>query len=226
VNDRRSRRGVQADGKKRKKPAGEPGRGQRPKARKAPDLGDLRGRRPTTRSRERPGAHDDAAARKNGASNGTGATRKRSRKGPERAQAPQGDFVGSMYQPDANRHQHGIFVPGWALQVTRTRAELLVVAQLAYWFGVGKKGKVRAKIVQDGHHWVAKTYKKMAEETHLTPGQVRGAVRSLKGRALLVVADDVAAGHLVRYRLDPGKIQQEVEAASSGSPAGEEDDDG
>src|SRR6266446_3917557 len=76
------------------------------------------------------------------------------------------EFVGSMYQPDYRNPQEGIFVLVWAMQITRTKAELLVLSQFAYWFGVSKnpktKGKARATIVKDGYSWVYKTFNQLA----------------------------------------------------------------
>lgn len=142
---------------------------------------------------------------------------------------PSDEFVGSMYQSDGTNSQPGVFTPAWAMQITRTKAELLVLSQFAFWFGVcnapTKKGKTRTGITKRvGRCWMYKTHGQMARETHLTKHQVRGAIRSLDKLGVLIVDDDVGAGHQVFYRLDPTKIQAAVEAATSQDCVANEED--
>ena len=143
-----------------------------------------------------------------------------------------GDFIGSMYQ--VNR-QEGIFCPHWAIQITSTKAELLVLSQFAYWFGSKKDGTPRAKVQHGGYYWVYKTHAKLGRELGLRKDQVRGAIRGLVVRGIIVPDDNKRAGHVVNYRLVPtaiqkaieaAEIQEAVEAANALSPVAEEDSDG
>lgn len=135
---------------------------------------------------------------------------------------PNDDFVGCEFQAHPESRPDGVFAPRWAMEITRTRAELLVLAQLAYWLGVGKNGRVRAKIDRDGYFWVAKTYGKLGRELSLTKHQVRAAIRTLKGRGLIVSVED--DDHRVRYRLNADAIRGQVEAVQLSRVEGRGDD--
>jgi hypothetical protein len=135
------------------------------------------------------------------------------------------EFVGSLFQ-DAGR---GVYVPPWAIDVTTTKAELLVVAQLAYWLGARKggprQGRPRASIVAGGYYWVAKSYRQLARELSLTRDQVRGAVRSLKARGVLVAVDASCVGGYVRYRISRSGVERLFEPARAERLSREEADD-
>lgn len=133
--------------------------------------------------------------------------------------APPPEFVGTVYQRRKADGPEGILVPEWAVPVSRTKAELVVLAQIAYWFGETKKGQLRAKTSLDGFWWVYKSYAKLAKEVHLTRDQVRGAVRSLVGRGLLLTTDGSGGVDLPHYRLNPMAIEREVEQAERGLAA-------
>jgi len=134
---------------------------------------------------------------------------------------PEDEFVGSIYQPDAHHSQRGIYLPMWVIRITKTKAEELVLAQLAYWFGNAKSGKVRARI-HDDYYWVAKTFGKLGVETCLSKDQVRGAIRSLKKRGVLVTAEDGVPGELVRYRINLARVHALMNKAA---PLDDVDDD-
>ena len=88
------------------------------------------------------------------------------------------------------KDEKGVFVPlvlGYPL--CKNGNEMLVLAQLVYWVGRTEKGKIRARIHEDGYHWVAKTYEELADETGLAARQVRHAVRGLVKRGVLVKRD-------------------------------------
>jgi hypothetical protein len=142
-----------------------------------------------------------------------------------RPPAPADEFVGSVYQLDSHAPQAGIFVTAWAMQITQTRAELLVLSQFVYWFGVSKRGKLRARIQEGGYYWVAKTFSRLARETYLSRDQVRGAVRSLVAAGILINAGDGHEGRGVRYRLNVTAIEEAAATASLAPSAGEEDED-
>jgi len=123
------------------------------------------------------------------------------------------DFVGSKYQRTRAGGPAGFFTPDWAVWVSKTKAELTVLMQFAYWFGETDEGKLRAKVEREDHWWVYKTYGSFGAEIHLTDGQARGAIRSLVKRDLLTTDSVREAGDLPHYRLNPVAIEVEVEKA-------------
>jgi hypothetical protein len=136
---------------------------------------------------------------------------------------PPDDFTRSEFQPRSVTTQQGIFVTNWAMAVTKTKAELLVVAQMAYWLGVARNGKVRARIRRGGYLWVAKTYRKFGNEMCLTKDTVRGAMRALKRRGILVEGAGTSPGDIPIYRLCPVVIGQIL--AETVSPTDETTED-
>jgi hypothetical protein len=124
---------------------------------------------------------------------------------------PDDEFVGSMYQSKQKDGQDSVRVPIWVAQISRTKAELLVLAQFVYWFGEGKNGKLRAKIKRKGYLWVYKTYKALTRELPLSRGQVVRAIRTWKAAGVLIADDDIQEGHKVYYRLDPGRVLVMIE---------------
>ena len=130
------------------------------------------------------------------------------------------EFVGCEYQATPASRPRGVFAPAWVLDVTRSRAELLVLAQLAYWCGEARGGQPRAKIRDGGYYWVAKTHARLGREVHLTPGQTRWALRSLQARGLVVSARP-DGGRPPLYRISPAAIR----AALAVGPAGDADEE-
>ena len=122
------------------------------------------------------------------------------------------DFTASCYRSYPRDGRRGVFASDWILRITHTKAELLVLAQLSYWFGQGSNGLSRAKRLRDGHLWVYKSHRKLGEEVALTKGQVRGAVRKLVARGLLIV--EHPAEELPHYRIDPAGIDSAVADAT------------
>jgi hypothetical protein len=105
-------------------------------------------------------------------------------------------------------------VPDWAVRVTgSSKSELLVLSQFAYWFGLSNKtDSVRAKTQKEGYYWVFKSYKQLARETSLTRDAVRGAVRELCRKGILV-SRPFDRGSLPYYRLDSNAIARAIEEA-------------
>lgn len=128
---------------------------------------------------------------------------------------PADEFVGSDFQRTADkRWPRGMFVPRWAIQITRSRSELLVLAQIAYWCGWARDGKLRCKEIRDGHYWIYKTFRSLARDiaAGITRDQVRGAVRKLQARKIVVSQPD-HPHHRVLYRLSRTAIQAALESA-------------
>ncbi len=115
------------------------------------------------------------------------------------------DFIASRYHSNPATDLSGVFAPHWAVIVTNSKAELLVLSQLAYWFGVSKAGKIRAQIEWGRYRWVYKTHGKLGKEIGLSKDQVRNACRKLVTRRLLVV--DIIPGETPYYRIDPAGIE-------------------
>ena len=134
------------------------------------------------------------------------------------------DFTVSEFQPGSATKHAGTWVAHWAMTVARTKAELLIVAQLAYWLGVARDGRLRARIRRGGHWWICKTYGKLGRELFLTKGATRGAMRSLKERGIVIEAGVRSAGEIPIYRLCPVAIARIIKAASSSTDEIMEDD--
>lgn len=176
-----------------------------PRPRKPPANGSFKERRRL--SADRPPAMDNAAQAPNGGNSSTNAADRCVSPAPALAGKPSPDFVGSRYQATVQSKQKGTFVPEWVIQVTNNKSELLVLSQFAYWFGGTKDGGVRAKVEKDGRFWVYKTYGKLGKELHLSKHEVRGAVRQLVSRGLLIKMDRGNDGGCIYYRIDPLQIE-------------------
>ena len=124
---------------------------------------------------------------------------------------PDNDFVGSKFQSSPDDRVEGIFVPAWAVRVGKTKAQVLVLSQLAYWFAAykrkGELRKTRARLNKGGYIWVYKTYSQLAKECHLkTKDMARAAVRALVQAGVLLLDDDDPEPGARWFRLDPDRI--------------------
>jgi DNA-binding MarR family transcriptional regulator len=137
------------------------------------------------------------------------------------------DFTKSEFASDKKKGQKGKFVPDWVIPLVETKAELLVLSQLAYWFAISSRtGERRAKVHSEGYYWVYKTYAKLAREVGLTKGQVRGAVRKLCEKGLLVKLESSGkAKGARRFRIDPGCVAQLSAAKTTTDSLDDADDE-
>lgn len=62
-----------------------------------------------------------------------------------------------------------------------------LLGQILYWFGTGKDGRSRARIVKDGFYWIAKTRADWWDEIRITPKQYDRAAKILKERGFIEV---------------------------------------
>jgi hypothetical protein len=129
------------------------------------------------------------------------------------------DFVGGEYQRRAGEDVRGVFCGDWVIRVTRTRAEMLVLAQIAYWFAETKGGKLKVTIQRNGRWWVYKTYRQLAKDLRglVTADAARGAIRSLEQRGVLLSDYDGARSPPKLYRINPVAIERLVAAADLAS---------
>jgi len=186
----------------------------------------LHGSRRSQNQKNKSGELDDHDVKNAGRQTERSSSEKRqSTKGKRKERIMSDAFERSSYQADpTDRGLRGTFVPRWVMQITSSKAELLVLAQLAYWFGKNANGDIRAKIKRNGYFWVAKTFRKLGKEVHLSRGQVRAAIRKLREKGILVGDDNQQADEYVRYRLSARRIAHAVHEASS-RDVGEEIDD-
>jgi hypothetical protein len=135
--------------------------------------------------------------------------------GPGVAAADEPEFVASKYHRAIGDDQPGTYCPDWvALATGGSKAEYLVLAQIAYWFANTKKGTLKVRDHRDGYWWLYKTHRQLAKDTRvLTPGEVRWAVRSLVRKRLLVIRHDPAGGKPKLYRIATACVEAAVEAA-------------
>jgi hypothetical protein len=124
------------------------------------------------------------------------------------------DFAHSVFASRGERNRvPGIFVPHWACHVAKNKSQLLVISQLAYWFGTSMKKSVprpRATLKRHGYLWVRKSYKHLGREVQLSPGQVRAALRVLVEESIVVSVEDNRPGGMRWYRLHTGTIAELV----------------
>lgn len=119
------------------------------------------------------------------------------------------DFANSSFA-DEDRYKEGTLVPTWVKQVCKTGTEMMVLAQLAYWFRRGPNGiRARKLLGETGYRWVAKSYADLAQETGLETHQVRQAVKTLTVRKIIVYETHRFGGLVMNhFRLDPDAIDE------------------
>lgn len=62
-----------------------------------------------------------------------------------------------------------------------------LLGQILYWFGAGKDGKSRARIVKDGFLWIAKTRADWWDEIRISPKQYDRAAKILKEKGFIEI---------------------------------------
>lgn len=88
-----------------------------------------------------------------------------------------------------------------------------LLGQILYWFGAGKDGKTRARIVKDGHHWIAKARADWWDEIRITPKQYDRAAKILKDKGLIEIKTFKFAGNPTTHiRLMPEAINAALDA--------------
>lgn len=103
-----------------------------------------------------------------------------------------------------------------------------LLGQILYWFGAGKDGKSRARIVKDGYLWIAKARADWWDEIRITPKQYDRAAKILKDKGFIEVKTYKFAGNPTTHlRIVPEAIAAALEAwklerVSSMFPDGEE----
>lgn len=70
-----------------------------------------------------------------------------------------------------------------------------LLGQILYWFGPGKDGKTRARIVKDGRYWIAKARADWWDEIRITPKQYDRAAKILKDKGLIEIKTFKFAGN-------------------------------
>ena len=103
-----------------------------------------------------------------------------------------------------------------------------LLGQILYWFGAGKDGKSRARIVKDGFLWIAKARADWWDEIRITPKQYDRAAKILKDKGFIEVKTYKFAGNPTTHlRIVPEAIAAALDAwklerVSSMFPDGEE----
>lgn len=103
-----------------------------------------------------------------------------------------------------------------------------LMGQVLYWFGQGKDGRSRARIVKDGQLWIAKTRADWWEEIRISPKQYDRAAKILKERGFIEIKTFKFYGNPTTHiRIIPEAINAaldawKVEQVKSILPEGEE----
>ncbi len=87
----------------------------------------------------------------------------------------------------SNNPPRTLCMPHWVLDIVEEGNEILVLAQLNYWFRLGDNNQLRAQVQLDGHVWVAKTHAKLGAEVRRNERQVEKAVKALRRKGFIVV---------------------------------------
>lgn len=85
--------------------------------------------------------------------------------------------------------------PGLVRALDGKAAQAIVLQQLHYWLP-------HARAEHDGHRWVYNTYEEWADQTGLSPPQVKRAMQSLVERGLVISAQPAGADRTRWYRID------------------------
>ena len=111
------------------------------------------------------------------------------------------------------KNRRGIRLPEWVVMLARSQAEQRFLGRLDYWLDTSKAtGRPRARFhLTDRLHWEEKSYAEWADEMVMTPDAVERAVRSLRGRGL-VVTKPVREGGPINFRIDYDAVRAAVAA--------------
>lgn len=128
-----------------------------------------------------------------------------------------------------NAPSHPVVIPPLVLDLLADN-QMLVMAQILFWFRADRSGKVRATVERDGYLWAAKTFAEIGREIHRKERQVKVAVGALKKRGFLVVEPhqsrfhgDKTVSHL-RPDLDALAAAWSIVVAKDAGQAGVEED--
>ncbi len=129
--------------------------------------------------------------------------------------SPVRDFATSKFV-SATYYEEGTYIPTWVKKVCKNGNEMMILAQLAYWFRRGSNNKVRASklLGTSGYYWVAKSYPDLGDETGLTTHQARHAVDTLAARNMIIHEPHMFGGLVMSfYRIDPDAVEVAIEEA-------------
>lgn len=88
-----------------------------------------------------------------------------------------------------------------------------LLGQILYWFGAGKDGKSRARIVKDGFLWIAKTRADWWDEIRISPKQYDRAAKILKDKGFIEIKTFKFAGNPTTHiRIVPEAINAAIDA--------------
>jgi hypothetical protein len=144
-----------------------------------------------------------------------------------RDRSPAAEVTSHPFWLQTNDPKRSLSVPPWVLDVVQEANEILVLAQLNYWFRLAENQRLRAQAAFDGHAWVAKTHAELGREVRRTARQIKKAVKGLRARGFLVVARRCSRYHGLRavthFRLNWDALAAAHEAAAQ---KGRDDDAG
>lgn len=88
-----------------------------------------------------------------------------------------------------------------------------LLGQILYWFGAGKDGKSRARIVKDGFLWIAKTRADWWDEIRISPKQYDRAAKILKDKGFIEIKTFKFYGNPTTHiRIIPEAINAAIDA--------------
>lgn len=84
--------------------------------------------------------------------------------------------------------RQGTFLPVAFVDLAGDVTSGLLLAQIAYWHGLDRRGQSRLTVERGGHLWLAKAREDWWEECRLTPKQVRRCLSVLEEKGLVATA--------------------------------------
>lgn len=102
----------------------------------------------------------------------------RSRPGDEVTRHPFWNLTNELERPFS--------LPPWIVDIVAEGNEMLILAQLNFWFRRSDKNQLRARVVFDDVVWVAKTFSDLGTEIHRNERQVEKAVTALKKKDFII----------------------------------------
>ncbi|MFO0822514.1 MAG: hypothetical protein U0792_05240 [Gemmataceae bacterium] len=116
------------------------------------------------------------------------------------------------------RDQPGVFVPHWVTAIVSEGNEMLMLAQLNFWFRFSREThRFRASVSFDGHVWLAKSYAELGAEVNRNERQVKKAIAGLVKKGFVVVVPRKSKFHggstVSHHRLDWDVIEDAYEKA-------------
>jgi hypothetical protein len=102
---------------------------------------------------------------------------------------PADQVMGHPFWIATSESTRPVCVPTWVLDLVTEANEILVLAQINYWFrpSAANENKLRVQAVVGGQVWLAKTFADLGNEVHRNERQIEKAIAALKKKGFVIV---------------------------------------